>query len=559
MKNAVFLVKNGIGFGHIRRALLIAEAVQSAGRLRPIVISQASSLALYRNSPVRVVNFPLLHRVPSAVAEDLYTDLLDRLLSRLDPVVVVEDTYPDARYRRLPALADRPRLLVMRRLDGLSFDQIRQRGDFGHYDEILVAQDEHAFHEEGHSGESLAAVELSGRFRFVGNIAHIANGEEVIAARMAYAPDGAPLVVVNGGAGGDQMPDGYGDRLFTACQDVAAALAAEGNPARFVLVTGPYYAGRPLQESENVTVRRFDPRLPALLAAGDVVVIKPGNNALSEALAGGGQLVLVPDVSFMEGLDEHAARVAQRYGGVVGTPDRNSLEPLIRSALARGPRPARLAPRPTALAAVVDAIHDYAGFAPGCDVSPKLLLLALIAPDYLEPAELRKQLPDSLREAVIVDSLEQDEPLVRLTSLDRTSFKAVAAVVVDGEVGPMTPQQLAERGVRLLIRTGASPAVDRWLRLHPSRPALLAQQAELVRASPRPEALKRRATKLLNAGAAGTILVDLRALPPLALADYLTAVGQWIARQPVRVVGVSAIVAQEAERLLERRPDAQST
>jgi hypothetical protein len=47
-------------------------------------------------------------------------------------------------------------------------------------------------------------------------------------------------------AGGDQMPDGYGDRLFHSCATVAAGLAAEGAAARFILVTGPYYAGRPL-------------------------------------------------------------------------------------------------------------------------------------------------------------------------------------------------------------------------------------------------------------------------------------------------------------------------
>jgi len=119
-----------------------------------------------------VVNFPLLHRVPSDTAEDLYTDVLDHVLDRLDPAVVVEDTYPDARYRRLPSLADRPRVLVMRRLDGLSLDQIRQRGDLAHYDRILIAQDKTDFRQEGHSGETLAAVETSGRFAFVGNIAY---------------------------------------------------------------------------------------------------------------------------------------------------------------------------------------------------------------------------------------------------------------------------------------------------------------------------------------------------------------------------------------------------
>src|SRR5260370_25405168 len=105
MRNAVFLVKNGIGFGHIRRALLIADAVQRIGQLRPIVVSQASSLALYRDSSVRLINFPLLHRVPSAITEDLYTDLLDRLVDRLDPAVVIDEPHPAARDRRLPPLA----------------------------------------------------------------------------------------------------------------------------------------------------------------------------------------------------------------------------------------------------------------------------------------------------------------------------------------------------------------------------------------------------------------------------------------------------------------------
>jgi predicted glycosyltransferase len=70
------------------------------------------------------------------------------------------------------------------------------------------------------------------------------------------------------------------------------------------MVTGPYYAGRPLEERDNVMVRRFEARLHALLAVAQVAVIKPGNNALSEALIGGAHLVLVPDASFMEGLTD---------------------------------------------------------------------------------------------------------------------------------------------------------------------------------------------------------------------------------------------------------------
>jgi hypothetical protein len=45
----------------------------------------------------------------------------------------------------------------MRRLDGLSLDQIRERGDLAHKTD---------FRQEGHSGETLAAVETSGRVAY---------------------------------------------------------------------------------------------------------------------------------------------------------------------------------------------------------------------------------------------------------------------------------------------------------------------------------------------------------------------------------------------------------
>ncbi len=80
---ALFLVKNGIGYGHIRRALLIAGELARRDDLRPIVVSQARTLDLLLTSTVPVLNLPLLHRVPSAVGEDAYIDILDRVIGRL--------------------------------------------------------------------------------------------------------------------------------------------------------------------------------------------------------------------------------------------------------------------------------------------------------------------------------------------------------------------------------------------------------------------------------------------------------------------------------------------
>jgi hypothetical protein len=550
MRTAAFLVKNGIGFGHIRRAFLVAEAIHRAGQLRPILISQARSLALYRDSPAQVINFPLLHRVPSAVTEDFYTELLDRILGRLDPAVVIEDTYPDARYRRLPALADRPRLLLMRRLDGLSFDQLRQRGDLAHYDRILVAQDESSFAEEGHSGDSLAAVRHSGRCTFIGNLAYTPTVDDVRAARQAYAPNGAPLVVVNGGAGGDQMPDGYGDRLFGACQDIAARLAHEGHPGRFVLVTGPYYAGRPLNETSNVTVRRYEPRLAALLAAADVAVIKPGNNALSEALSGQANLVLVPDASFMEGLDEHAARTVAQYGGAVGAPDPASLEPLIRDALIRPPRRTRLRASSGAVDAVVREIHEQATGGIDVSIAAKALLLVLTAPDHLTPESLSADLPADLRGAIVLGNPKRDGAVVNLSALARGQSGNVSAVVWDTQPSPPTPQSVVDQGVHLLILPGPSSAADFWLKGQPSVPSLLTITAETVTARVDIGLVQRRLARLLQRQAVGAMLVDLRLLRRPDLLSYLEALAQWIAGQALRLVGAETIATIKANDLL---------
>lgn len=551
MRNVVLLVKNGIGFGHIRRALLVAEALHDAGRLRPILISQAGSLALYRESPVRVVNFPLLHRVPSAITEDLYLDLLDRLLTRLDPALVVEDTYPDARYRRLPALADRPRVLIMRRLDGLSLDEIRDRGDLAYYDQILIAQEKDAFRREGHSGESLAAVELSGRFTFVGEIAHRPTPEAAQTARDAYAPGDRPLVVVNGGAGGDQLADGYGDRLFEACRSVAASLAEETHPAQFVFVTGPYYAGRPLRDTENVRVRRFEPQLAALLAAADVAVIKPGNNVVAEARAGRARLILVPDASFMEGLDAHAARIATAEDAVVGAPCRDSLEPLIRDALNRPRRRQPPSPSGESLSAVVRELHRYAEGADGAAVSVKELVLVLMAPAWQEPGSLSRELPDVLQHVVIMDDPRPAAPAMRLSRLAQAHPSQPTAVMIDSDLDAWTPQDLVDRGVRILLEP--PPAARRWLTLNPPRPALLAVPADQIVAEPnRPNRAQRRIARHLETHNMPVLLLDLGPLTPDEMKPYLDATATWLAAQPVRLTDLERVAAAHADRLLGR-------
>jgi len=525
-RTALFLVKNGIGYGHIRRALLVAAELARRDDLRPVVISQARTLDLLRTSTVPVLNLPLLHRVPSAVGEDAYRDLLGRVVERLAPAVVIEDTYPDQRYAALDALRGVPRVLVLRRLDGESFDTLRSRGAFAPYDRILLAQDRDDVDGEGHSGESLLALRHSDRVTHVGNIHHVPTAGETAAERGRH--DG-PLVVVNGGAGGDQLHDGYGHRLLTAYHRTAAALHAARHPARFVAVTGPYYAGPPLPPLPNLTVHRFTTALPALLAAADVAVIKPGNNALAEALHGGAHLVLVPDASFLEGTHDNARRVADRYGGTVVHPE--GVAGAIHAALARTTPRTRRPPHPaSAVRAAADAITAAASPTPA--VRPREVCV-LVRTD--EPAS---HLPTW---ATAVRSLS-------------ASGVPGAVAVADAPPDLLTPQDVVDRGTGLLVSTGPpSASIARWLRLAPPRPALPVVEAAAVAVGPHdPPELVLHA-RALHDPTRRAVVLDLRRLTADGVDAALDRMTSWIAAQPVRTVTADRLLAATATRLLQGR------
>lgn len=519
---ALFLVKNGIGYGHIRRALLVAGELARRGELRPVIVSQARTLDLLRTSSVPVLNLPLLHRVPSAVGEDAYLDVLERVVERLTPAVAIEDTYPDQRYGSLDALRGVPRVLLLRRLDGDSFDTLRSRGAFAPYDRILLAQDGQDLDGEGHSGESLLALRRSDRVLPVGNVHPVPAPEQVDAERRGHS---GPLVVVNGGAGGDQLHDGYGHRLLSAVHRTAAGLHDAGHPAQFVAVTGPYYAGPPLPALPNLTVHRFTAALPALLAAADVAVIKPGNNALAEALHGSAHLVLVPDASFLEGTDGNARRVVERYGGTVV--DACGIDGAVRAALARtAPRTERPPHTAHALRAAADAITATARTQP--HVRPREVCI------LVRTSSATVHLPSW---ATAIHPLTPAGP-------------SSPICLVEAPPAGLAPQDVVDGGTELLVTTGPplSP-VARWLREAPPSPALPVVQACWIVAGPH-DPPDRVLHALARALAGPAVVLDLRRIDPTCGNRMLDAITHWLTEQPVNTVPATRLLTDTATRLL---------
>jgi predicted glycosyltransferase len=326
-------VKNGIGYGHLRRATLIARALQAHSNLSPVIISQARSIELLLGSDLRAINLPRLTRVSSTLVEDVYWEILDQTLERLQPAVVVEDTFPDPRLRDLRSLIGVPRVLVSRRLDPVTLERMIEEGSLRGFDRIVVCQHQEDFAAEPHSQWTRRIVAQSQVFDFVGPVWRRTTENERMVARRQYARPDQKLCVVAAGAGGDKYADGFTWRLLKAACSAVQHLGTAEDDWSIAIIAGPYAPQLILPPSRNIQLRAWEPELPALLAAADVVVIRPGTNTLLETLDGDAQVILVPDRAYGEGLIEYSRLLAKKHGAFLATPEPESISRALVDAI----------------------------------------------------------------------------------------------------------------------------------------------------------------------------------------------------------------------------------
>lgn len=313
MTRILFLVKNGIGFGHIRRTLLIADQLKFLDpNIDVVFISQAKSFKLFEEKPYKVINFPILHRVPDEAFYSTYKDLLALVTAEIQPDLVVEETYPDRHYLNIPALQNIPRILLMHRIDPISFDNFRRAGYFSTYDRIVVLHYEHEIFFQEQVPELELLIRLTQKFAFTGPTFHQVTAKEIDVVKDKYVRSGHQLVVINAGAGGDHYNNTYCEQLFKSADEAATRFWKSDAAVDFVVVTGPYYNGF-LPSSPNMSVVDFEPHLAALLYIANVAVIRPGYSVTREALAGSAEIVLVPGTSYMESQRSFAKYLSERY------------------------------------------------------------------------------------------------------------------------------------------------------------------------------------------------------------------------------------------------------
>lgn len=299
----LLLPLNGIGQGHLTRALIFSEWLRCAGR-RPMIVLQGNS-EIRGDLSVPVSNIPPLYSLAPPAAQRIANDLCN--CARLSaPTVIIEDTHPaPVKWPR-----DVQRLLVVRptNIEYMRLINYRQaRSTAGilvcdHPDSPTWPFDEAATRE---------VVSWPGWIciRPVFRRASM-EGMRRVGERHRVDPDDQVFVFSMGG-GGERIGSGDRDRFVRIAAEIAAEIDRRVARRRLFFVRGPLFPiDLPLPPIfEPVTQ---EPDLPSLFQLARGAVVRPGYNVTWECIAGGTPFIAIPGTTFNEPIDARLCSMAAK-------------------------------------------------------------------------------------------------------------------------------------------------------------------------------------------------------------------------------------------------------
>ncbi len=301
LNKVLFLLKNGIGFGHFKRALIIADALKDRG-VEVIFISQAKSYDIFKNRGFKVFNFPMVEQAATNNEQLIFYELLNFLIDKINPDVVIEDTYPDEYYLSLPSVRYRSKLLILRRLNSQGIFNYIKTGLFSEYSKIIVLQSKEDFILKQKYDLNKLCLN-SDKFEFAGDVFDKISNIN-LKSRKKYCEEDEKLVVINCGAGGLQIGEDFVLKLFHRVINVIPELQIKmKNKIKFIIVSGPYTnfnLDNDYMKKNNVEIYRYLSSLSELFSISDLNIIRPGYNSTMESISGYAHTILIPSISFME-------------------------------------------------------------------------------------------------------------------------------------------------------------------------------------------------------------------------------------------------------------------
>lgn len=315
-KIVLFLLVNGIGFGHFKRALVIADGFdKSKYDVRFVVQASATDIFKGRNYPVYA--FPLLYSIKHNNGRMIIYSLLNELIKRLQPSVVFEDTYPEDDYLNFPALANVPRMLIIRRVDSNYLEDLLFNGHLSCYDKVFFMEKKEYIIEQMNNPIVKAYITYSKQCHFIGDVFDKAPHRMIENIHEKYNIDSyKKTVVFNCGAGGWHIGENVCKKIFDTGLTAVKKIADNNMDYQFVFITGPYseWSISDVDKRDNIIIKQYEENLSALFQSADICVIRPGYNAVMECLAGKCDIILLPSISYMENQNDWCSQLVKQYG-----------------------------------------------------------------------------------------------------------------------------------------------------------------------------------------------------------------------------------------------------
>lgn len=317
MKKIVFMLQNGIGFGHFKLALTISKYMKDKCDIS--FITQAKSTVIFDNYDYKVYNFPMLYSLKSNNEILIMDNLINKLIEDIHPDLIIEDTYPEDFYMNLPATKNISKILLMNRLNSTEFENFFYNGVLNQYDKLIVLKEKDVFINEINAKEVKNYATYSDRIVYLNGVFNEPTEDVKEEVEKKYNLNNFEKnIVVNCGAGGWHIGNNICEKIFDKVIDVTNNLVKKGMNVQSILVLGPYskYLEEKYKESinEHIRIVDFETNLDALFTKTDLVILRPGYNTTMEALAGKQNVLLLPGISYMEDQDVWCRELAEIYG-----------------------------------------------------------------------------------------------------------------------------------------------------------------------------------------------------------------------------------------------------
>lgn len=96
------MLQNGIGFGHFKLALTIPKYLSEQCEIS--FITQTKSTEIFDNYNYKVYNITMLYTLKSNNEILIMDKIINSLIGKIKPDVIIEDTYLEDFYLNLPVL-----------------------------------------------------------------------------------------------------------------------------------------------------------------------------------------------------------------------------------------------------------------------------------------------------------------------------------------------------------------------------------------------------------------------------------------------------------------------